>query len=322
MQPREGSLVLIGMRLMLAIAVVGCSPTAEPKPDTVPASTSTSGRRDSFTQAQYAAHVDRLRAMLHDHRLGDLNVRIEDPFVVVGDGSVDTLARRSSTVRWAADLLEHGFFDHRPTKILDIYLFETAETYARGVSTLTGKSPTTPYGFYSSSHGAMFMNIATGGGTLVHEIVHPYVEADFPDAPAWLNEGLGSLFEQSAQRDGGIVGLPNWRLAGLQRTIARGELQSFETLAHLPHGEFYRDETGTNYAQSRYLLYYLQEHGSLREFYRTFRARRAQDPTGYDTLAATLGERDMDAFKRRWERYVIALEFDDGTPRTAATADR
>ena len=46
------------------------------------------------------------------------------------------------------------------------------------------------------------MNIATGGGTLVHEIVHPFVEANFPGCPTWFNEGLGSLYEQSAERKG------------------------------------------------------------------------------------------------------------------------
>ena len=35
------------------------------------------------------------------------------------------------------------------------------------------------------------MNISTGGGTLVHEIVHPFIEANFPACPPWLNEGLG-----------------------------------------------------------------------------------------------------------------------------------
>ena len=63
------------------------------------------------------------------------------------------------------------------------------------------------------------MNIATGGGTLVHELVHPYVEADFPGAPPWLNEGLGSLFEQSDERDGYIVGLTNWRLPAPRTTL-------------------------------------------------------------------------------------------------------
>lgn len=266
-------------------------------------------RAPSFTQAEYASHIRALRAKLRKQGLGHLSVRIEDPFVVIGDDSIAQLEKSSLTVRWAADRLEQDFFDKRPTKILDIYLFSSAASYEDGVRTLTGEAPSTPYGFYSSSQGGMFMNIATGGGTLVHEIVHPYVEADFPTAPPWLNEGLGSLFEQSSEQEGHIVGLTNWRLGGLQRTIARGNLQAFDTLTRFSNSEFYGDETGTNYAQSRYLLYYLQEQGNLRAFYRAFRAAHAQDPTGYKTLAEYLHERDMGAFKRRWERYVAALSF-------------
>jgi len=47
----------------------------------------------------------------------------------------------------------------------------------------------------------------------VHEIVHPFMAANFPDCPAWFNEGLASLYEQSSERDGKIIGLTNWRLA-------------------------------------------------------------------------------------------------------------
>src|SRR5262249_41834976 len=153
--------------------------------------------------------------------------------------------------RWAADMLEHDFFDHRPAKILDIYLFHDASSYEHGTLALTGEAPTTPYGFYSADAGALIMNIATGGGTLVHEIVHPYVEADFPGAPAWLNEGLGSLFEQSAERDGHIVGLTNWRLAGLQHTLARGGAPSFRALTGLSSRDFYDDDGGVHYAEAR-----------------------------------------------------------------------
>jgi hypothetical protein len=212
-------------------------------------------------------------------------------------------------VRWAADHLEADFFGHRPTKILDVYLFRSADRYEHGVELLTGEAPTTPYGFYSKTHDGLFMNIATGGGTLVHEIVHPYVEADFPSAPPWLNEGLGSLFEQSAERDGHIVGLTNWRLPGLQRAIANGKTPSFNTLTHYGANEFYADDTGVNYAMSRYLMYYLQQKGLLRDFYRTFRANRAKDPSGYATLVATLGAKDMAAFTATWETFVAALEF-------------
>jgi hypothetical protein len=264
---------------------------------------------DGFSPADYAQHVLALRADLEKRGLTGLSIRIERPFVVIGDGGDDELAARSQTVRWSADHLEQDFFLHRPARILDIYLFAGAPSYERGTRALTGEDPTTPYGFYSSTNNALIMDITTGGGTLVHEIVHPYVEADFPDAPAWLNEGLGSLFEQSAERDGHIVGLTNWRLAGLQRAIARGSVPSFETLTSMTDTEFYAETRGTNYAQARYLMYYLQENDLLRPFYRAMRAAASKDPTGYKTLVKTLRESDMDAFAGRWQAYVARLRF-------------
>lgn len=261
----------------------------------------------TFSDEAYAAHIDALRARLAKLGLGKLEIRIEDPFVVVGEGDAKALARSASTVRWAADMLERDFFTKRPAIILDVFLFDTAESYERGVKRLTGDSPGTPYGFYSRTDRGLFMNISTGGGTLVHEIVHPYVEADFPAAPPWLNEGLGSLFEQSAERDGHIVGLTNWRLAGLQKALAK--TPSFKTLTAMDASEFYGEATGTNYSQSRYLMYYLQEKGLLRGFYKAFRAAAAKDPTGYATLAKALGAQDMDDFKKRWQSFVAKLRF-------------
>lgn len=292
------------MRTALAFAMALAACTTEASSDPAP-----TRRAPTFSRAQYDAHIATLKQRLAAKRLGHLNVRIEDPFVVVGNGSMSDLERSSQTVRWAADHLEASFFDKRPGQILDIYLFVDKQSYEQGVLALTGERPGTPYGFYSSSERGLFMNIATGGGTLVHEIVHPYVEADFPDAPPWLNEGLGSLFEQSAERDGRIVGLTNWRLEGLQRAIGKRQVPSFRALTSLGSNAFYRDDRGTNYAQSRYLMYYLQEQGRLRSFYKAFRAARQKDPTGFATLQSALGERDMVAFKSRWEAYVAKLRF-------------
>jgi len=277
-------------RSIALLAVIGCA-SAQSDP-----------------RSPFDDHVAALKQQLAAKKL-DLAVGIEEPFVVIGDKR--TLARNAQTVRWARDHLEADFFAHRPDRIIDIYLFDDAETYTRGVVTLTGEEPATPYGFYSPDRGAMFMNIGTGGGTLVHEIVHPYVEADFPDAPAWLNEGLGSLFEQSAERGGHIVGLTNWRLAGLKGALSRGEVPSFDKLAHMSDHTFYADERGIHYAASRYLLFYLQEKGLLRSFYTAARGVRTQDPSAYQTLVKTLGERDMAAFQKRWQKYVGGLRFDD-----------
>lgn len=266
-------------------------------------------RKAAAPKSPHADHIAALREKLADKGLGDLVIRVEEPFVVVGDGSLDQLAQDAGTVRWAADHLEADFFAKRPAKVLDIYLFHGADSYEAGVKTLTGEEPTTPYGFYSSTQHGLFMNISTGGGTLVHEIVHPYVEADFPNAPPWLNEGLGSLFEQSAEREGHIVGLTNWRLGGLQTAIRKSKVPTFDALTHLDSDAFYGDDTGVNYAASRYLLYYLQQQGLLHDFYRAFRAAREKDPSGYATLVATLGEKDMAAFEKRWRAWVAKLTF-------------
>ncbi len=196
-----------------------------------------------------------------------------------------------------------------PKRILDVLLFKDSRSYRKTAIDLFHAEPTTPYGYYSSENGALVMNIATGGGTLVHELVHPFVEVDFPDAPAWLNEGLGSLFEQADERDGHIVGKTNWRLAGLQDAIARHRMGPLTTLIHTDTHEFYDEDPGTNYAAARYLCYYLQERGLLVRFYRSFRAKHAEDPTGEATLRHVLGEGDLAAFQARWETWVSTLHF-------------
>ena len=153
------------------------------------------------------------------------------------------------------------------------------------------------------------MNIATGGGTLVHEIVHPFIDANFPACPAWLNEGLGSLYEQSSEKDGRIRGLTNWRLEGLKKAIRAGRVSSFEALTATTPAQFYGADSGLRYAQARYLCYWLQEKGLLAKFFHAFRAACEKDPTGYETLRAILGEKDMAAFQKRWEAYVLGLSF-------------
>ena len=43
------------------------------------------------------------------------------------------------------------------------------------------------------------------------------------------------------------------------------------------------------------------------KFYHEFAEHVKQDPTGYETLKRVLGEGDMDAFKKKWEKFVLEL---------------
>jgi hypothetical protein len=205
--------------------------------------------------------------------------------------------------------LKQDYFQRDPNEIITIWLFKDDASYRKYTRSVFNDEPTTPFGYYSAAHRALIMNIATGTGTLVHEIVHPFVRANFPNCPAWLNEGLGSLFEQCGERDGHIVGYTNWRLAGLQRAVSDDRVPSFKELTGTTDQEFYGEDRGTNYAQARYLCYYLQEHGKLTKFYRDFVANQQNDRTGYKTLVKTLGEDDMEAFQTKWEKFVLRLTF-------------
>ncbi|HEX8845407.1 MAG TPA: hypothetical protein VF791_12220 [Pyrinomonadaceae bacterium] len=257
-----------------------------------------------FTEADFARHIEQLKKRVPGK---GFTILVRSPFVVIGDSAPEAVRAQSETVRWAVQKLKQDYFERDPAEILDIWLFKDSASYRKHARELFGDNPDTPYGYYSSADKALIMNIETGGGTLVHEIVHPFIEANFPDCPPWLNEGLGSLYEQSGEQEGHIYGYTNWRLPGLQQAIRKGAVPPFKTLLAMDANAFYNEDKGTNYGQARYLCYYLQERGLLTKFYKEFYKNRREDPTGYKTLQTTLGESDMNAFQKRWEKFVLDL---------------
>ncbi|MFY9619551.1 MAG: hypothetical protein WAQ99_07035 [Pyrinomonadaceae bacterium] len=258
------------------------------------------------TDADFAAHIEQLKKKLPSN---DFTIVVQKPFVVIGDEPADAVKEHSiRTVKWAVDKLKQEYFSKDPNEIVDIWLFKNKASYERNAQLLFGGNrPTTPYGYYSKIHKALVMDISTGGGTLVHEIVHPFIEANFPNCPPWFNEGLGSLYEQSGEVRGRIHGFTNWRLHRLQADIKAGRVPPFRKLMGMSVPEFYNFESGLHYAQSRYLLYYLQQKGLLKKFYREFFANQRTDPTGYQTLARVLGTRNLGIFKFKWELWVMDL---------------
>ena len=207
-----------------------------------PWSVTAAERHGNHTAAEYAEHVRELKKKLPSD---DFTIVVMPPFVVIGDEEPAEVRRRAKhTVQWAVEKLKAAYFEKDPDDILDIWLFKDKESYEENAEKLFHSKPDTPYGYYSSADKALVMNIATGGGTLVHEIVHPFVAANFPECPAWFNEGLGSLYEQSGEKDGRIVGHTNWRLPGLQKAIRKKRVPSFKTLCSTTTDEFYEKDRG------------------------------------------------------------------------------
>jgi hypothetical protein len=259
---------------------------------------------DGVTPAAHAQHVMKLKkkAEIPD----GFATRIAGPFFVIGDESAARVEHYAETVEWTVGHLKRDFHMREPPHVIDVWLLGSRDSYVDNAVRLFGLPPRTPYGYFLPEHQALVMNIATGGGTLVHELVHPFIAASFPAAPAWFNEGLASLYEAVREKNGQLWGLPNWRLAGLKRAIQAGKLPSFEAMTGDRDVQFYMSNTG--YAQARYLCMYLQERGLLHRYYDAFSTGVATDPTGYRTLVRILGNPDMTRFEKQWQAWALALE--------------
>ena len=256
------------------------------------------------TAAPSKADLEKRAAELKKQLAGQgFTVTTTGPFVVVGDESPAKVKSRVNFIDWVVRLIEKDYFDKQPDKVIVIWLFRNINTYKAGAKKFLDDEPTTPYGYYSSDASALVMNIGPGAGTLSHELVHPYIEANFPDAPSWFNEGLASLYEQPREREGHMWGTTNWRLPGLTAMIKKKELPSLRALLTTTSDGFYGAEYDS-YAYARFLCQYLQDHGKLRDFYRDFVA--SKDTTGVTSLEKAVGK-TLEEFQPEFNRWALSL---------------
>ena len=287
--------------LLTSLFLCSCSEPAIEKKD----SNKVYNQPKKSAESRYVDHIAKLQKKVPE----GFHMQIEKPFVVIGNESKNTVSHRSrKTVRWTVEKLKESFFSKDPNEIVDIWLFKDSETYRKYALKLFRDRPTTPFGYYSPRHESILMNISTGSGTLVHEIVHPFMASNFPECPSWFNEGLASLYEQCTERYGRIYGLPNWRLKGLKTAINNGSLMTFENLCSTTDAEFY-SQRADKYAQARYLCYYLQEKKLLRKYYKEFTTNVKDDPTGFKSLKKVLETDDMIAFQKMWEKWCLEIEY-------------
>jgi hypothetical protein len=231
------------------------------------------------------------------------------PFVIAGDGSSRQLAQyRDGTIVAAARALKSVYFAKDPREPVLILLFESEGPYKRLAKKWFADDDVPHFGFYRHADHVMLMNVATGTGTLVHELTHALIAPDFPDVPGWFNEGLASLYEQCSL-SGTITGYVNWRLPGLQKAIRADTLRPLKEL--IEDSKFYRrDLVGLNYAQARYLMLYLQDKKMLPLYYRQFRDHAGEDPTGLKTLEKLVAPQSLDDFEKQWRAWVLQLRFE------------
>jgi hypothetical protein len=289
---RTATRVLLASVLLLqSITIAGEAKPAWPDPD--------------------AKQVEKLKKELREQLPAEFSIHQVGPWIIATDVSTEQ-ARiyTEGTIGQCAAAIQKQVFTSKPrTQPVKVYLFKDKTSYDKYNKQLFGSEPTTPFGYFSRDKNALVMNIGTGGGTLLHEMAHAMAEIDFPDIPAWLNEGIGSLFEASAMRPGGkVVGVTNWRLTGLQKDLTNNTETHFKDLLEMKDREFYGDRSGSNYASARYLMQFLQEKGKIEAFYT--RIRDKKDASALDTLRGVFDNKlTVDEIEKACYDWVKTLRF-------------
>ena len=231
---------------------------------------------------------------------------VEGVFLIVSPSGA--LGNSTVVARNALAAYYNGRFAARPARALSVLLFDTAPPYEAHCRLRNGKDCTTPFGFYEPSDRTIVMNAGPGLGTLTHELVHPIVEADFPKAPTWIDEGLASLYEGFAfPRLGEIRGVKNWRhpalAAALREKTGRPTLPA---LFAMSDEDFRGDDESLHYATARYFCQWMESQGKLWTFYQAWRDGHASDPTGVAAFTKVMGKAPAE-LDGAWHAWVLGL---------------
>ncbi|MEX0716895.1 MAG: hypothetical protein WD066_09920 [Planctomycetaceae bacterium] len=250
-----------------------------------------------------AAAAARIRPLLD----APAAVIVRPPYVLAGDMGEAELARRHDQVIVPLErALRTSYFDHPPPRPVTIVMLRDEASFRRHAARLDGPGRNCYAGYYLQGEDRIVLNLATGNGTLAHELTHALAHFDFPRIPEWFDEGLASLHEESEFSADGrdISGLPNWRSRHLALGYREGTVRSLEALVR--HGTLRPRHEAIDYAHARYFCLYLQERRLLGAFYRKFRTTHAADPTGDRALRELLEIDSLDEIETRFRRWVDA----------------
>jgi hypothetical protein len=164
-----------------------------------------------------------------------------------------------------------------PDKIFTVYIVPNNELLRNIAYTMHGLViPKENYGYSILSDLSLVgISSTVGIGTIKHELFHLMVRADVGDIPAWLDEGIATLYEESHWNQNTLISDKTfWRTKTLRQALTSFHLFSkfpdLQSLLNYSWSEFdgTDDEdickASVNYAFAKHLVVYLEQTGQLK----------------------------------------------------------
>lgn len=230
------------------------------------------------------------------------------PFVLAGNLEAAELQEwHEHVVNPAAHVMAERFFDRGPDRPVVILLFTDETTYRGEADRLFGDRAISRHGYYRPHLNTIVVNAAAGRSALLHELTHALMAPDYPEAPAWLREGLASLHEDCRidLKGPNLVPTPGARTATLQRALREDRLPSLETMILAPR--FSGPQALLQYALARHFCLFLDHHGLLESVYRTARVRKGAAPANAAIVRHKLKGRSWEELDREFRRWAMQL---------------
>jgi hypothetical protein len=139
---------------------------------------------------------------------------------------------------------------------------------------------------------------SAGFGTFAHEIIHPFIERNWPDRPVWTAEAIPTFFEKFYGYWKGDQLVLHWGFQNPWRIEALGpKLGALDLKAILTDP----DETGYHESEQRMVSLFLWQQGCFKELLNVI-ARR--DTKGYGSFIEAAMGRPIDEIVPLWQAYL------------------
>ena len=173
-----------------------------------------------------------------------------------------------------------------PDKLITVYILPDQPALRQTAQLVHGIRLPDPNIGYSNLSDLSLLGLGDAQqlGTLYHELFHLIIRTDLGDIPAFLDEGLASLYSVSKWENEKLVGDHRpWRLEELEEARSAKDMllkiPPLEKLISYSWNEFDGQETknvcqvAVNYALSNFLMIYLQEKKLLQKIVTAFKNR-------------------------------------------------
>ena len=207
-------------------------------------------------------------------------------FVTLKKFPLDSVSIATQSLERAYHFFVNYYGLRAPDKLLTVYILPNQPALRQTAKMVHGIELPDPNIGYSNLSDLSLLGLGEAKqlGTLYHELFHLIIRTDLGDIPAFLDEGLASLYSVSRWTNDKLLGDDHpWRLYDLKEARYASDrflqIPSLESLVNYSWDEF--DGQGTknvcqvavNYSLSNFLMIYLQEKNLLQQMVTAFKNR-------------------------------------------------